>query len=151
MRFLASIAVVGLLAGCDLGTRTTPAETNWPSVRAADISCFDDPVVHEDHYDLNEDGRDEVFLVMKCKTPEEPPGDQLEVIAGNEDPDSAHPTKLVLQMPDPAVVDRLCFRGGAAIYRVTRAGKAKVWQVKWPKDHAKPGPPTAGPAHGCPE
>jgi len=154
MRRLASattIAALALLAGCDLGTLDATAKTNWASARKADISCLGNvDVVHEDYYDLNGDGRAEVFLVMRCKSGQDPHGDQLEVIGGDVNADTAHPTKLVLQMPDPAVVDGLCFANKAAIYRVTVAGKPKVWQVKWSKDAVEPGPPTAGPARGCP-
>jgi hypothetical protein len=151
LAFGTTVAALTLLVGCDLGTWGASSKTDWASARKADISCLDNvDVVHEDYYDLNGDGRAEVFLVMRCRSGQDPRGDQLEVIAGDMDPDTANPTKLVLQMPDPAVVDGLCFANKAAIYRVTVAGKPKVWQVKWSKDAAEPGPPTAGPARGCP-
>jgi hypothetical protein len=125
--------------------------TDWASVRKADVSCLNDvDVVHQDYYDLNGDGRAEVFLVMRCRAGRDPHGDQLEVIDGGAEADTAHPTKLVLQMPDPAVVSGLCFADRTAIYRVTGAGRSTVWQLKWSKDAAEPGPPTAGPARGCP-
>jgi hypothetical protein len=154
MRRLASvttIAALGLLAGCQFGTSDASAKTDLATFHKADISCLGDVLkVSEDHYDLNGDGRDEVFLVMRCKSAKDPHGDQLEVLAGNQDPDDARPTKLVLQMPDPSVVDKLCFANKTAIYRVTGPGKPKIWQVKWSENAAEPGAPTPGPARGCP-
>lgn len=147
----ATIATLALPAACDSGPSGTVTTADWASGRKADISCLGDvTIVTEDHYDLNGDGRDETFLVMRCKSAKDPGGDQLEVIPGDMTPDNADPTKLVLQMPEPAVVDGLCFADRTAIYRVTGAGKPQVRQVKWPKDAAEPGPPTAGPPHGCP-
>jgi hypothetical protein len=34
--------------------------------------------------------------------------------------------------------------------RVTGPGKLKIRQVKWPGNAGEPGPPTPGPARGCP-
>lgn len=153
MRRLGCAAVIAALmlpAGCFFGTSETAAEIDWGSVRKRDVSCLGDvEVVRRDHYDLNGDGRAEMFLIMRCLADHEPAGDQLEVIAGGTDFETSPPTKLVLQMPE-AVVDRLCFAGRAAIYRVTVGGRSAVWQVTWADDAAEPGPPTPGPEQGCP-
>jgi len=143
-----TIVALALLAGCRVAD---PTEINWAAVREADVSCLGKAnVVTEEYYDLNGDGSDEVFLVMKCASKNDPPGHQLEIIAGGTDPETAHPTKRVLQIPGPPVIDRMHFARRTATYRVSIAGKARMWQVRWSEGAAKPGPATPCPATGCP-
>jgi hypothetical protein len=143
------IGTVAILAGCGPGAPVVIRTANWPEIRKSDVSCIGKVHVTADYYDLNGDGLDEAFLTMRCADKSDPPGDQFQVVAGDADLGTTHPTKLVLQMP-PVKVDRVCFRGQTAIYRVTAGERSKIWQVRWPKDKAEPGRPTPGPAHGCP-
>ncbi|WP_433381086.1 hypothetical protein ACQPZX_16465 [Actinoplanes sp. CA-142083] len=143
------MATVLLLAGCGWATPDSSTKNDLNMKHGSEISCLRDAVFpHIDHYDLNGDGSAEEFLVMRCENASDPRGDQFEVLPGGGD---GKPVKLVLQMPQPSVVDRVCFANGAAIYSVTSATGSKVWQVKWAKDKPKPGPPTPGPPGGCPE
>jgi hypothetical protein len=144
-----SIGTLLLVAGCAPVTPANMRENNWDVLRSSDISCLDKVHVAADYYDLNGDGHDEAFLTMRCTARSDPPGDQLEMVAGGTDTRTTHPTKLVLQMP-PAVVDRICFSHGSAIYRVSIAGHSQTWQVSWLKGAATPGKPTPGPSQGCP-
>jgi hypothetical protein len=147
--WVAAIGAAALVTGSCTEAPANIREANWENLRSSDISCIGGVHVTADYYDLNGDGHDEAFLTMRCTARTDPPGDQLEVVAGGADLATTHPTKLVLQMPR-ATVDRLCFTGGAAVYRVTVAGESKVWQVRWPADAAKPGVPIPGPPRGCP-
>lgn len=145
----AATGTVALLAGCCTDAPANIREARWEDLRSSDVSCLGGVRVTADYHDLNGDGLDEAFLTMRCTARADPPGDQLEVVAGGTDLATTHPTKLVLQMPR-ATVDRLCFAGGAAIYRVTIGGESTVWQVRWPAGAEQPGRPTPGPPRGCP-
>lgn len=152
MRILCWAAALGtaaLVSGCCTELPANIREAKWQELRSSDVSCRLGVHVTADYYDLNGDGYDEAFLRMRCTASTDPPGDQLEVVTGGTDLATTHPTKLVLQMPQ-ATVDRLCFAGGAAVYRVTIGGESKTWQVRWPADAAKLGAPTSGPVSGCP-
>jgi hypothetical protein len=75
LAFVATTGALALLAGCGFGTKDAPAETDLASARKPDISCLGDvEVVHKDRYDLNGDGRAELFLIMRCKSKTDPRG-----------------------------------------------------------------------------
>jgi hypothetical protein len=144
------VVVVTFLTGC--GGKPASAnitDTDWGDVRRSDANCSGKPIVDAEYYDLNGDGEPEAFLTMRCKAPTDTRGIQLEIVDGSVEPALAHPYKLVDQTKT-AVVDRLCFAGRAAIYRVIIGGKPKVKQVRWAAGAAEPVPPIDGPAGGCP-
>lgn len=145
------IATLAFLAGCGPMDRVVIRETDWPEVRKSDIGCSETMKVIADYYDLNGDGLDEAFLTMWCPAKGGPVGRQFEIVAGDADVGSTHPTKLVLQTSEAAAVDRVCFRNGTVIYRVTpKAGRPRIWQVRWTKGDPAPEGPKPGPAGGCP-
>ncbi|SNY34521.1 hypothetical protein [Paractinoplanes atraurantiacus] len=137
MRRLAAIVTLTLLAGCDLGS-TPPEDVDWGWVRQADVSCAGPAKAEASFHDLNKDGKAEIFLIMRCQNPADVHGEQLEFITGGSEPESARPTKLVLQLPTPADVKGLHFVGRSAYYQVTGRGEPTFHEVKWDDDKGTP-------------
>ncbi|XVU27053.1 hypothetical protein ACQPZJ_08430 [Actinoplanes sp. CA-054009] len=137
MRRLAAIVTLTLLAGCDFGS-VSPEDVDWGFVRQADASCFGPVDATPDFHDLNGDGKNEIFLIMGCRDAAEERGDQLEIITGGSEPESARPTKLVLQVPTPARVEGLCFIGRSAYYQVIRRRQSTFHEVRWDGEKGKP-------------
>lgn len=149
-RLVYAAAAVLLSAGCTPAKATDDPKPGPNAGHNRDISCLgqvDYP--RKEFYDLDGDGNDEEFLIMRCQDSADPKGDQLEVISGDLNPDNGEPNKLVLQFP-PRTVDALCFSHRTAVYRLTAPGRQpQVWKVKWAKNTGKPGKPTSGGTPDC--
>jgi hypothetical protein len=146
---LVALGVVTLAAGCAGDPPPNPRDRDWNSLRQSDVSCLHATRTERpEFYPMNSDASDEVFLIQRCASASDRPGEQLEVVDGSEDPATTHPRKLVLQEPSETV-DHLHFCNGWAIYRVTRNGKARDWRVRWSVETKTLGTPAAAPPHEC--
>ncbi|MEU4236152.1 hypothetical protein [Actinoplanes sp. NPDC026619] len=151
IRCVVAAGTLMLVAGCGPEPAQGSAEINWGDARRSDANCLDGARTSKQSHDIGGDTEDEIFLIMRCNAKADPAGDMLEVVVGGVDPATTHPTKLITQVPG-RIVDNLCFKDRAAIFRVTVAGKpAVIMQVVWPKGAAEPARPTIRRAGGCPE
>ena len=141
-----AIVLLALVSGCRSG-EPVPRQGEWGQ-RRTDVSCRNDKKeITDDRYDLNDDGKPEAFLIMRCQDKKDPEWHLLEVLPSS-DP-AADPVQFVLQT-DQGSIDQLCFIRGTAIYRFTVGDKSAVRQIRWPLNAPKPVEAPRPDLEGCP-